>query len=94
MLEEDGLPADVPHVFISAVTGLGITVLKDILWQALNASSILTEHNRTDLVHRSKTEAELEEINASDELDIPALPDEEDYEDIEELEDFEYEFDE
>ena len=95
MLEEDGLPSDIPHVFISAVTGLGITVLKDILWQALNASSLLTEHSRAELIHRSKTEQELEEINADDDLSIPSLPeDEEDYEDIEELEDFEYEFDE
>jgi len=94
MLEDDGLPLDIPHVFISAVTGLGITVLKDILWQALNASSLLTERSRTDMAHRSKTEQELEEINANDDLAIPALPDEEEYEDIEELEDFEYEFDE
>ena len=94
MLEDDGLPLDIPHVFISAVTGLGITVLKDILWQALNDTSLLTERSRTDMAHRSKTEQELEEINANDDLAIPALPDEEEYEDIEELEDFEYEFDE
>ena len=29
------LPADVPHVFISAVTGQGITELKDMLWRAV-----------------------------------------------------------
>ena len=69
--------------------------MKDILWQALNASSLLTDHSRTELIHRSKTEQELEEINAVDDLSIPSLPDdEEDFEDIEELEDFEYEFDE
>ena len=73
---------------------MGITVLKDILWQALNASTLLDAHSRSELAHRSKTEQELEEINALDDLAIPALPDEEDYEDIEELEDFEYEFDE
>ena len=95
MLEEDGLPPDIPHVFISAVTGLGIMVLKDILWQALDASSLLTNHNQTELIHRSKTRQELEEINAIDDLSIPSLPDnEDDYEDIDELEDFEYEFDE
>ena len=95
MLEEDGLPQDIPHVFISAVTGLGIMVLKDILWQALDASSLLTNHNQTELIHRSKTRQELEEINAIDDLSIPSLPDnEDDYEDIDELEDFEYEFDE
>lgn len=31
------LPKNVPHVFISAVTGQGLTDLKDILWQKLNA---------------------------------------------------------
>ncbi len=32
---ESDLP-DIPYVFISSVTGTGITELKDILWQALN----------------------------------------------------------
>ena len=94
MLEDEGLPADIPHVFISSVTGMGITLLKDVLWQALNASSLLTTRIGHELVHRSKTEQELEEINAASPLDIPAMPDDEDYEDIEELEDFEYEFEE
>ncbi len=30
------LPDDVPHVFISSVTGLGINTLKDVLWNAIN----------------------------------------------------------
>lgn len=30
------LPADVPHLFISAVTQQGINTLKDVLWAALN----------------------------------------------------------
>ncbi len=29
------LPAQVPHVFISAVTGQGLTLLKDMIWQLL-----------------------------------------------------------
>ena len=94
MLEDEGLPADIPHVFISSVTGMGIMLLKDVLWQALNASSLLTTRSSQELVHRSKTEQELEEINAAAPLDIPPMPDDEDYEDIEELEDFEYEFEE
>ena len=43
------LPADVPHVFISAVTGQGITELKDMLWRA-----ITDENNRLatpDIAH-------------------------------------------
>ncbi len=31
------LPAGIDHVFISAVTGQGLTELKDMLWQALNS---------------------------------------------------------
>jgi GTPase len=30
------LPKKVPHIFISSVTGLGLTELKDLLWQTLN----------------------------------------------------------
>lgn len=33
------LPEGVPHVFISAVTGLGLTELKDELWRAVNDDS-------------------------------------------------------
>ncbi len=33
------LPPDVPCVFISAVSGLGIDRLKDVLWQELNSES-------------------------------------------------------
>ena len=92
MLEEDGLPDDIPHVFISAVTGMGVQTLKDILWQALNSSVLLAEVGRESIVHRSKTTTELEEINANDDLAIPAMPEDED--EVEELENFEYDWDE
>lgn len=44
------LPEGVPHVFISSVTGRGITALKDTLWRA-----ITDEDNRLatpDIIHR------------------------------------------
>lgn len=44
------LPADIPSVFISSVTGQGLTELKDILWRAITDDS-----NRLatpDIVHR------------------------------------------
>lgn len=47
---EKTLPEDLPHVFISAVTGLGIQELKDILWGQIN-----DERNRIDpqpITHR------------------------------------------
>ena len=37
---EKTLPDDIPHVFISAVTGMGLDELKDVLW-----SSITDERN-------------------------------------------------
>ncbi len=36
---EPTLPDNVPHIFISSVTGLGIQQLKDILWTELNKDS-------------------------------------------------------
>lgn len=46
MLDEDlinelktHVPEDIPHVFISAVTGMGLTQLKDELWRAVNDES-------------------------------------------------------
>ena len=34
---EKELPKNIPHVFISSVTGKGLIELKDILWQKLNS---------------------------------------------------------
>ena len=47
---EPTLPEGIPHVFISSVSGLGISVLKDILWEELNKESNKIE----DIVHRPK----------------------------------------
>ena len=33
------LPANIPHVFIASVTGLGLSELKDLLWKTLNDRS-------------------------------------------------------
>ncbi|MDE6332447.1 MAG: GTPase ObgE [Muribaculaceae bacterium] len=47
---EATLPDDIPHVFISSVTGQGITELKDTLWRAITDDS-----NRLatpDIIHR------------------------------------------
>ena len=44
------LPEDIPHVFISSVTGFGLTELKDTLWRAItdDANRLAT----VDIVHR------------------------------------------
>lgn len=54
MLEEN-LP-DIPHVFISGVSGLGLTALKDLLWVELNKESnkINSSINKENIVHKSK----------------------------------------
>jgi GTPase len=36
---EKELPATIPHVFISSITGQGLPELKDLLWQTLNPAS-------------------------------------------------------
>ena len=84
------LPDDLPHVFISSVTGLGVSVLKDILWNELNKENIQTELSKENLVHRAKDmnklQDELRAMGQDDDITI-------EYEDIDEMEDFEYEFD-
>ena len=89
MLEET-LPEGIPHVFISSVTGLGVSVLKDILWNELNKENIQSELSKESLVHRAKDmnklQDELRAMGQDDDITI-------EYEDIDEMEDFEYEFD-
>lgn len=89
MLEET-LPDDLPHVFISSVTGLGVSVLKDILWNELNRENVYAELSKDNLVHRSKDigklQDELRAMGQDDDISV-------EYEDIDEVEDFEYEFD-
>ena len=89
MLEET-LPEGIPHVFISSITGLGVSVLKDILWNELNKENIQTELSKENLVHRSKDmnklQDELRAMGQDDDITI-------EYEDIDDMDDFEYEFD-
>ena len=89
---EPNLPADIPHVFISGVSGLGLQQLKDILWKELNSESNKldatwkTEH----IVHRSKDAGELQNelvaAGADFEFDFDDLPDDEFDDDLEEVE--------
>ena len=92
MLEES-LPKDLPHVFISGVSGLGLQQLKDVLWKELNSESNKldatwkTEH----IVHRSKDVGELHSelvaAGADFEFDFDDLPaDDDDLDDLEEVE--------
>ena len=95
---EPNLPADIPHVFISGVSGLGLQQLKDILWKELNSESNKldatwkTEH----IVHRSKDAGELHNelvaAGADFEFDFDDLPDDDDI-DMDDLEEVEVELD-
>ena len=92
MLKEN-LPDDLPVVFISAVTGMGLTELKDVLWEELNSeSNKLQVITSTDtLIHRDKdmksfafemaSEGEDEDLEYIDDVDV------EDVEDFEEIDD-------
>ena len=51
---EPTLPVGIPHVFISSISGLGIQVLKDILWEELNSEKNMLRDNSETLAHRSK----------------------------------------
>ncbi len=92
MLEEN-LPTDIPHVFISSLTGMGIPMLKDILWTELNSESnkLAAIIKEDKLVHRpkdlSKLPQELKEMGEEEEIEFIDDWDEEEYE---EFDDFEY----
>lgn len=78
---EPTLPSDIPHVFISAVTGQGITALKDILWNAITSESNRAEpmtitHRPLDGHHRVREEDEFIFENVP--LPTPEVADEED----------------
>ena len=87
-LEKD-LPEGVPHIFISAVTGQGISELKDMLW-----SEITDERNRIEVSpithrpldghHRVREEDEFIFEN------VPPMPEDEAPEDGEEWDDDDY----
>lgn len=85
---EPTLPKDIPHVFISAVTGMGLTELKDVLWGAVTdernqiATPSIT-HRPLDGHHRVREE---------DEFIFDAAPAVDDEEDL--GEDFEQDWDE
>ena len=87
---EPTLPEGIPHVFISSVSGLGISVLKDILWEELNQ-----ENNKIEaIVHRpkdvTKLQQELKDMGEDEDLDYEY---EEELEEDEDDLDYEYEED-
>ena len=93
MLRET-LPDDLPVVFISAVTGFGLTELKDVLWGELNSESNKLEviTSTDSLIHRDKDMSRFaKEMEAEGEDEEIVFIEDDDIEDIEDIEDFEYE---
>lgn len=95
MLRET-LPDDLPVVFISAVSGLGLDELKDVLWKELNAESNKLQAITAEdtLVHRDKDVVRLQEEEAAagiedEEVDVDVAEDV-NTDDLVDLEDFEY----
>jgi GTP-binding protein len=70
----ENLPEGIPAVFISSVTGLGITELKDILWKELNKE---TFHEPERIVHKNLDISSLP-VDEGDEDDFFGLPPEDD----------------
>ncbi|MCR4994678.1 MAG: GTPase ObgE [Bacteroidales bacterium] len=94
MLSED-LPDDLPHLFISAVTGFNITPLKDLLWQQLDTADRQQAHSSA-IVHRDKdlTFLQAELADEGEDEDIPILDDDaleplDDLDALDDLDDYE-----
>ena len=89
-LLSQNLPDDIPHVFISAVAGKGLTELKDILWEALNSESnkLQAITQQESIVHRNKDLSHLhDELEAEGEDEDIEYIDEDEIEDVDDLED-------
>lgn len=60
---------ELPYVFISSITGLGITVLKDILWREMNAEDMVSMAAlRHEMIHRN---LDINQLEFEPEEDFP-----------------------
>ena len=95
---KDTLPEDLPIVWISAVSGLGLPELKDVLWREMNSESnkLAAFHTNETIVHQNKDfsrmrsemadEGEDEVFEWMDETEVEDIDDVEDYEDFDYIE--------
>lgn len=76
------LPEGIPHVFISSITGMGITELKDLLWKELNKE---TFHEVESIVHQNIDVSTIELDDDDDDFVFPVDDDDpdEEYEEYE-----------
>ena len=79
------LPTDLPTIFISAVTGQGLTELKDLLWREINSeenrATVNITHRRLDPRHRVEEEDNFIFEQIDDEDEGYMLETDEDWED-------------
>lgn len=80
------IPETIPHVFVSAVTGLGLNALKDVLWRAITDdrnkigdSAATLKHRPLDRAHRVQEEDEFIFETQPEEPEDDTLDIDEDY---------------
>lgn len=79
MLDEELIEAlsqdlpDIPYIFISSITQMGITALKDLLWKELNNQ---TFHEIDNIVHRPM-DIKIEDFDDGYDFEIPEVEEEE-----------------
>lgn len=87
---EATLPANVPHVFISAVSGQGLEALKDILWREITddrnrIDPMPITHRPLDMRHRVREEDEFI-------FEPTPIDDDDDFEEEQDWDDLEWEY--
>lgn len=88
--EMEGSLPDIPHVFISSFSNLGIQQLKDLLWKELNEESNKLSSSIDSIVHRHKDKAMIQEELEEEGEDIDFEYIDEDDDDSDEYDDYEY----
>ena len=78
------LPDGIPAVFISSITQLGITELKDLLWKELNRE---TFHEVERIVHKNIDVSQLP-ADEDDDFIIPVADEDDDFVDYEDYDDW------
>jgi GTP-binding protein len=83
---KNNLPDGVQTLFISSVSGLGLTELKDVLWEEINKEEnrVMTISHRAIEIPQIEKDEELADFEPEDEEDEPLDYDELDWEDEEE----------
>lgn len=70
---------DIPYVFISSITGLGISVLKDLIWRELNSEDMLNKSVvLSSIVHKPLDISKIEFEDEDEDFDFEEEDEEED----------------